>query len=71
MSKISKRERQVLEHIALGLNTKTIAEKLFISIETVKSHRKKLLVKLEAKNAASLIFLSVKKGIMDPAQLSF
>ncbi|MFZ0456799.1 MAG: helix-turn-helix transcriptional regulator, partial [Ignavibacteriaceae bacterium] len=52
---LSVREIEVLGLIMLGYTTKEIADKLFISYETVKSHRKNILEKTGAKNTASLI----------------
>ena len=45
---ISKRELEVLELIASGLSNQEIADKLFVSINTVKSHSSNLFLKLEA-----------------------
>ncbi len=53
--KLSIREIEVLGLIMNGLTNNEIAEKLFISYETVKSHRKKILEKTGSKNTASLI----------------
>lgn len=53
--KLSIREIEVLGLIMLGYTTKEIAQKLFISYETAKSHRKNILDKTGAKNTASLI----------------
>ena len=55
---ISQREVQVLELTSEGHSSREIADLLHISKETVKSHRKHLLLKLNARNAAQL----VKKG---------
>ena len=44
---ISDRELEVLELVALGLSNKEIADKLFVSINTVKTHLSKLYEKLE------------------------
>lgn len=52
---LSRREIQVLSLIAEGLTTKEIADKLFISVLTVETHRKNLLTKLNARNMVSLI----------------
>ena len=52
---ITKREKDVLILIANGLPTHRIAKQLYISVETVKTHRKNLLRKLNACNGASLI----------------
>jgi DNA-binding NarL/FixJ family response regulator len=59
---ITDREIEVLQHIANGLTNTEIAEKLFISITTVISHRKNIILKLNAKNTASLILIAIQKG---------
>jgi len=51
----TKREKEVLGLIADELTTKEIAQKLYISTDTVQTHRKNLLVKLQARNTAGLI----------------
>jgi|GEM_PF-1261653 len=53
--KLSIREIEILSLIMLGHTTQEIADKLFISYETVKSHRKNILEKTGAKNTAALI----------------
>ncbi len=53
--KLSIREIEVLGLIMQGLTNNEIAEKLFISFETVKSHRRHILEKSGAKNTATLI----------------
>src|SRR5450432_1193998 len=53
--KLSIREIEILGLIMQGLTNNEIAEKLFISYETVKSHRKNILEKSGAKNTAALI----------------
>ena len=52
---LSIREVEVLSLIMQGMTNHEIAEKLFISYETVKSHRKNILEKTGAKNTAALI----------------
>ncbi len=52
---LTRREKEVLELIADGLTNNEIAQRLFISVATVDTHRKNLLAKFEAKNIASLI----------------
>lgn len=53
--KLTLREIEVLGLIMQGLTNNEIAEKLFVSFETVKSHRKNILSKTGAKNTAALI----------------
>lgn len=52
---LTRREKEVLELIAEGLTNNEIAQKLFISVTTVDTHRKNLLAKFEVKNTAALI----------------
>jgi two-component system response regulator NreC len=53
--KISSREKEILQHVAQGLSTKLIAEKLCISTRTVEAHRMKIMKKIKASNSAELI----------------
>lgn len=52
---ITTREKEVLQLIAEGLTSPQIASTLFISLNTVETHRKNLLLKFEVNNTASLI----------------
>jgi DNA-binding NarL/FixJ family response regulator len=53
--KLSAREIEIIGWLMQGLTNNEIAEKLFICFETVKSHRKNILMKTGAKNTAELI----------------
>jgi DNA-binding NarL/FixJ family response regulator len=64
VEKLSDREQEVLECIAIGLTTHEIADKLFISKNTVETHRKNLLYKLNAKNTAELVNNAYKRRII-------
>ncbi len=57
---ITRREKEVLELIAEGMTNPEIAEKIFVSVSTVDTHRKNLILKLEAKNTADLVRLAFK-----------
>jgi DNA-binding NarL/FixJ family response regulator len=61
---ISRREREVLQLIADGFTNAEIAEKLFISVPTVNTHRKSLLAKFSVNNTAGLIKLAVKHNLV-------
>ena len=52
---LGRREKDVLELIKNGFTNAEIAERLFISVNTVDTYRKSLLAKLKAKNTADLI----------------
>ncbi len=64
IEKLSDREREVLDCIASGLTTHEIADKLFISKNTVETHRKNLLYKLKAKNTAELVNNAYKQRLI-------
>lgn len=59
---ITEREIEILKLISEGLTNTEIAEKLFISPLTVDRHRKNIIIKLHAKNTASLISIAIHKG---------
>lgn len=66
LPKITKREKEVLVLIVEGLTNPQIAEKLYISIDTVDSHRKNLYLKLNVNNTAMLIgFVNDHKLLVD------
>lgn len=53
--KLTAREREVLKCITNGLTSQQIADQLFISIETVKTHRKNIKEKLKTRTLADMI----------------
>ena len=59
---VTEREIEVIKLIAGGLTNIEIAEKLFLSPLTVDRHRKNIIIKLNAKNTASLINIAIHKG---------
>ncbi|HVI45161.1 MAG TPA: response regulator transcription factor [Chitinophaga sp.] len=61
---ITKREKEVLWLIANGHTNHEIAEKLFISTDTVDSHRRNLLGKLNARNTAMLIKRAIDNKLL-------
>jgi DNA-binding NarL/FixJ family response regulator len=61
---ITRREKEVLLLITEGLTNAEIAEKLFISVTTVDTHRKNLLAKFEARNIASLITTAMRMQLI-------
>jgi DNA-binding NarL/FixJ family response regulator len=63
--KISRREKEVLKLIAEEFTTQEIADKLFISLKTVESHRSNLLAKLNARNSAGLVRISIENGLLN------
>ncbi len=62
-SLLSTREREVLQLVAEGENTKEIAFTLGISIKTVETHRQQIMRKLNLHNVAGLIRYAIREGI--------
>ncbi len=67
-SGLSEREIEVLECLAEGLTTGGIANKLFISENTVKTHVRHILEKLDASNRAEAVSKAIQQGIIRRAQ---
>ncbi|WP_343624506.1 response regulator transcription factor [Flavobacterium lindanitolerans] len=61
---ITRREKEVLLLICDGFTNPEIAEKLFVSLPTINTHRKSLLSKLKAKNVAALVKIAMQNGIV-------
>ncbi len=63
--KISRREKEVLKLIVEEFTTQEIADKLYISLKTVESHRSNLLAKLNARNSAGLVRICIENKLLD------
>lgn len=61
---LGKRELEIFTHIARGTSSQEIADQLFISIETVHSHRKNIKFKTGLKNTAEITAFSVRNGLI-------
>jgi DNA-binding NarL/FixJ family response regulator len=61
---LTQREREVLGLIAEGSTSKEIASKLFISLQTVETHRSNLMTKLRVKNVAGMVIYAVRLGLV-------
>jgi RNA polymerase sigma factor (sigma-70 family) len=59
LSRLTAREREVLEHAVKGLHAKEIAARLGISPRTVEVHRTRIMEKLEVRNIAELVRFAV------------
>lgn len=58
------RERELLKLIVEGYTNPEIAEKIFLSPETIKGYRKNLLFKLGVKNTATLVKLTIEQKLI-------
>lgn len=61
---ITKRELEILELIAAGLSNREIAERLFVSENTVKTHSSRLFDKLDAKRRTQAVQIAKHAGLI-------
>ncbi len=61
---ITKREEEVLQHIADGCSTPEVAERLYISQKTVKNHLASIYQKLDARDRTQAVLQAVRMGIV-------
>jgi DNA-binding NarL/FixJ family response regulator len=62
---LSMRELQVLGHVAGGFSNKRIATHMGISVETVKTHMKSILAKVNARDRTEAVVIAMRRGIID------
>jgi DNA-binding CsgD family transcriptional regulator len=61
---ISKREHEVLQLMAQGLSNQEIADKLFVSLNTIKTHTSNLFLKLEASRRTEAVRKAKELGLI-------
>ena len=62
--KITKREIEVVKLIAQELTTQEIADALFVSTNTVATHKRNLFVKMDVKNSVGMVKKAVDWGLI-------
>jgi len=68
---LTNRENEILRYIAGGYTNSEIADILFLSSHTVNTHRKNILTKTGATNAAGAVIFAVKHGLIEPDRFEF
>lgn len=63
---LTDREREILVLIAEGLTNVQIADRLFISVKTVQTHRAHIMEKLDLHDRSLLVRYAVRKGLIQP-----
>lgn len=59
---LTPREQEVLEQMVLGLGNTEIAERLFLSLDTVKTHVRNLMGKLKARHRTQAVIVALQSG---------
>ncbi len=62
---LTEREKEILTQVAQGLSNQQIAEKLFISIKTVQTHRAHIMEKLNLHDRTELVRYAIRKGLIE------
>jgi len=62
---LSQREVEIVELISKGFTNSRIAEKLFLSVHTISTHRKNILKKLGVNKSSELVMYAIKTGIIE------
>lgn len=62
---LSQREHQVLQLIADGLENQAIANILYVSVETVRTHVKSILRKLSSRDRTHAVAVAFRSGVLD------
>jgi DNA-binding NarL/FixJ family response regulator len=68
LRELTEREREVLVLIAGGLSNEDIAEKLFVSVSTVKTHVNRILGKLDLRSRAQAVVTAYETGLVRPGR---
>jgi DNA-binding NarL/FixJ family response regulator len=66
LSSLTEREVEVLTLVARGLSNAEIAQQLYVSPATAKTHVARLLMKLDARDRAQLIIVAYESGLIEP-----
>jgi len=64
VSTLTSREREILQLVAEGVKSEEIAERLFVSVKTVSSHRRAIMQKLNLHSVAALTRFAIREGLV-------
>jgi len=63
---LTPRQRQILQLVAEGLGTRQIAERLFLSVKTVETHRAQLMERIGIHDIPGLVRFAIRHGLLPP-----
>jgi DNA-binding NarL/FixJ family response regulator len=67
LDELTRREREVLELIARGLSNREIATELFVEDSTVRTHVKRIQMKLQLRDRVQIVIFAYETGVNEPA----
>jgi DNA-binding NarL/FixJ family response regulator len=62
---LSARQREILQMLADGMQTDAVAQKLGLSTETIRTHTKRILAKLEASTRTQAVAIGIRHGLIE------
>lgn len=65
LNELSEREKEIIQCLAEGMNSKAIASSLCISEHTVKTHRRNIMHKMHVNTSAELVRQAMEQGIIE------
>jgi DNA-binding NarL/FixJ family response regulator len=68
LAQLTDREREVLVQVARGLSNAEIAQRLYVSPATAKTHVSRAMVKLHARDRAQLVVIAYESGLVVPGE---
>ena len=69
--KLSAREIEIIQLVSEGFSNKEIAERLFLSVHTITTHRKNIMSKLGVNNTAGLVMYAIRQNLLGPNKFLF
>ena len=66
IDRLTPRQRHILQLVAEGLSTRQIAERLFLSVKTVETHRAQIMQRLDIHDVAGLVRFAIRHGLLPP-----
>ena len=62
---LSVRQREILQMLADGMQTDAVADRLALSTETIRTHTKRILAKLEASTRTQAVAIGIRHGLIE------
>ena len=62
---LTKREKEILELMAQGLSAQEVADKIFVSLDTVETHKRNIVQKLKARNTVDAVAKAIRRGLIE------